>query len=633
MRPILRSTLFPLLAGCLWCSSAAAQFTLSTEVGMGMDDAEITHDGRFAIVRENSWNSAFRIYDLRNGQLIGMPGCTDTVSGACQDAIGLTASRAVLLGSCAMVLDLTALPAVNVLATHPVGTFPRDVAITPDGTIAAVRGGSQGGLFLLDLAGGALLAQAPGAATLPTTSSYSFDVDSVVASDKYAVFLSIVGPVSAPRARVTIFDLHPQGGGPPVIALETSGAGADQDQFGAPHDVALSPDGKFAVVRSELSVALYRLDGAAPVQAWHKRLWGQPGPFFSTALDSIEVTAARIATISRFGNGLAGTQLDVFDVAGQQKFARMVGAPHDLAITPAGGRVVVHSSAAALLFDLVNLPSGVEMTPLAETQTPSTHTSFSAGLDSVVVTDDRAVVLSRMNNDTQVLILDLEGDSLAARALHAMPNKPVDVDISPDGNLAGVVGTDHVLVLDLRTDAAIFDDPVVFGGGFFPWCDGVALDDQHLVAFGYTDAQAGWVSVVDLFKQPASYCTAAPNSVGPGALLHVTGSASLAANDLELWTIALPPQTRGLFTYGDAKLSTPFGNGFLCVGGTAFGFAPLVVNASGVATQSVDYTGTVNEGGAITAGSTWNFQFRYRDPAGGGEAFNLSDAVSVHFLN
>jgi hypothetical protein len=35
--------------------------------------------------------------------------------------------------------------------------------------------------------------------------------------------------------------------------------------------------------------------------------------------------------------------------------------------------------------------------------------------------------------------------------------------------------------------------------------------------------------------------------------------------------------------------------------------------------------------GQITAGSTWNFQFWYRDPAGGGSAFNLSSAVEVTF--
>jgi hypothetical protein len=33
----------------------------------------------------------------------------------------------------------------------------------------------------------------------------------------------------------------------------------------------------------------------------------------------------------------------------------------------------------------------------------------------------------------------------------------------------------------------------------------------------------------------------------------------------------------------------------------------------------------------IQPGTSWNFQFWYRDPAGGGAGFNLSDAVMIPF--
>jgi hypothetical protein len=33
----------------------------------------------------------------------------------------------------------------------------------------------------------------------------------------------------------------------------------------------------------------------------------------------------------------------------------------------------------------------------------------------------------------------------------------------------------------------------------------------------------------------------------------------------------------------------------------------------------------------ITAGSTWNFQFWFRDPVAGGASFNLSDGLGVTF--
>jgi hypothetical protein len=35
--------------------------------------------------------------------------------------------------------------------------------------------------------------------------------------------------------------------------------------------------------------------------------------------------------------------------------------------------------------------------------------------------------------------------------------------------------------------------------------------------------------------------------------------------------------------------------------------------------------------GQITAGSTWNFQFWFRDPVAGGASFNLSDGLEVTF--
>lgn len=99
-----RSTL-PTLCACLaLASSAAAQFELKTELGMGMDDGEITHDGKYAIVRENFVSTAFRVYELSTGALLGAPACATGLSGACQDAIVLTDTRAVLIGSCAVTL-------------------------------------------------------------------------------------------------------------------------------------------------------------------------------------------------------------------------------------------------------------------------------------------------------------------------------------------------------------------------------------------------------------------------------------------------------------------------------------------------------------------------------------------------
>ena len=49
----------------------------------------------------------------------------------------------------------------------------------------------------------------------------------------------------------------------------------------------------------------------------------------------------------------------------------------------------------------------------------------------------------------------------------------------------------------------------------------------------------------------------------------------------------------------------------------------------GDASYTLDFTSGV--GADITADSTWNFQYWYRDPSAGQPAFNLSDGLEVLF--
>jgi len=53
-------------------------------------------------------------------------------------------------------------------------------------------------------------------------------------------------------------------------------------------------------------------------------------------------------------------------------------------------------------------------------------------------------------------------------------------------------------------------------------------------------------------------------------------------------------------------------------------------NASGVATHIVNLQAPNS---LITGAGVWNFQFWYRDPAGGPAGFNLSDAIQVNFCD
>jgi hypothetical protein len=129
---------------------------------------------------------------------------------------------------------------------------------------------------------------------------------------------------------------------------------------------------------------------------------------------------------------------------------------------------------------------------------------------------------------------------------------------------------------------------------------------------------------------PYSYCSVTNNSTGQPALMSSSGTTSIAANNFGLVCSGCPHNAAGLFFYGPNEVQAAFGNGFRCVGGTVWRLGLHPANASGVATDAINF-GAVPA--AITAGSTWKFQYWYRNPAGGGALFNLSDGLSVTFCN
>lgn len=615
---------------------ARAQYVLADDLGLtqqllGIDDAEFTPDGRYLVARDNTASTSARIYDAATGAFVTavFPSVVGSFSGTAQDAVVTTNDVAVVSGSRLMFLDLTQ-PSIPLIADHDVGFEPRDLALTPDGSLVVVRGGQTvgafvGGLFVFDVATGGLLAQYPGE-PIDYPSFPSFDVDSVVATDEHAVCTSFVQGPFGPATRVVVWDLRPAGGGPPVVAFETD---SSNDQLGPPHDVALTPDGQFAAVRSELAVALYRLDHQSSTQVWARRLWGSPGPMGNAALDSIEVTADRVATISRWSNGGFGAQLDVFDLAGTQYHDIMLGDPHDLATTPDGALLVVRTSVFVHLYDLVTLPAGSVIGPIDSQPQASTHASFGAGLDSVAVDAERAVTVARNGPASDVMIWDLTGAQLDLIDSHVLDAPVVDVDLTPDGTKAVVSGLSQFDVYDLRTGARLLTHQPS-GGSVFPWCDGVAVRDDRASAFGYVAGNfAGWLSIVDLFDAPQSYCSSSPNSTGAAATIFATGSARVSANDLDLWSIDLPAGSPGGFAYSDQQAALPFGNGTLCLGGSLFRLPPVLVGGDGTAFFSLDY-GQLPGAGAIQPGSTWNFQFLVRDTVGAG--FDTSDGVAIDFV-
>ena len=59
---------------------------------------------------------------------------------------------------------------------------------------------------------------------------------------------------------------------------------------------------------------------------------------------------------------------------------------------------------------------------------------------------------------------------------------------------------------------------------------------------------------------------------------------------------------------------------------------PVTSASMGNLAWDLDYTNPPTMFGTIVAGSTWNFQAWYRDPAAGGAFYNLSDGLEVSFV-
>ncbi|HEV8113554.1 MAG TPA: hypothetical protein VGR31_12330 [Planctomycetota bacterium] len=623
----------------------SAQTLMHSDNGLlAIDDVEITPDQHYAVVRQNRDDQFARVYDLTTGALVASPAANpnDFLCGECLDGVAVTNTRAIVLGNVAQILDLTNL-ANPVIAATRVGYHPRDVAITPDGTIAAVRGGETlagmvGGSYLFDLATGAQIGFHPGEPTpYGSGGTFSFDVDDVAVTNAHAVAISFISNGTAtPDARVTIWELHPSGGGPPAVAFETTTSAGTRDQSGAPYDLAITPDGTTVIVRSELEIGAYDLSVSPPAVLWLRRPAGNPGLYNEEALDAIEVTNDRILTISKLSNPALGngTQVDVYDMSGVDHVARVTGSPHDLAITPDGTRGFVRTSTGAFLYDIVNLPAGNGLTTLSRATAQSASIQYFGGLDSVALTNRFAVGLCRAANhlDMTVHIYDISGSDLVEIAARTVQHtRPIDLAITPDETKLVITGNSNVTVYELATGAELFTYTTCPQNPYYPWCDGVAVSNDRAVATCQWGPQNGWVTIVDIASFASNYCVGAPNSVGAGARISANGTASVVANDLKVFVGDAPRGVTAQFYYGPNAVQTPFGNGFMCVGGAIHALSMLSLNEAGAGWLPIDYTHPP-PGGQITPGSTWRFQCEYRDNAAGGARFNTSDAMSIVFV-
>lgn len=128
-----------------------------------------------------------------------------------------------------------------------------------------------------------------------------------------------------------------------------------------------------------------------------------------------------------------------------------------------------------------------------------------------------------------------------------------------------------------------------------------------------------------------SYCASTPNSTGQNARIEYTGAFQISVTSLELLAAHCPPSRLGLFFYGDARAQVPFGSGWRCVDGTLHRLPFLQTSSEGTAEFPLGRL-LATGGTGIQPGSTWSFQFLFRDSSGAGmPGFNLSDALSATF--
>jgi hypothetical protein len=129
------------------------------------------------------------------------------------------------------------------------------------------------------------------------------------------------------------------------------------------------------------------------------------------------------------------------------------------------------------------------------------------------------------------------------------------------------------------------------------------------------------------------YCEATPNSQGHVAHIGFSGSLALTVQSFTLNVNgqAIHPQAFGMFTYGVNQTDVPFGNGHLCISPFNPGIFRMPTQALTQPTIALAMEDASNQFAMLTPGSSWNFQFWYRDHAAGGSNFNLSDALHVDF--
>jgi hypothetical protein len=352
-------------------------------LGSAPVDVVLTPDGTKAVVRAGASGEAITVYDLVTGARTTTIGSNSGVFGL-SDAVMATNTRAVVLGGAGAtvsvhILDLQVIPAATV-ATHSLGSAPRHLAITPDGSKAVVRAGGSGeAITVYDLASGAMTA------SIASNSAPFYFGDCVVASNTRAVTLGAAGATDS----VHVLDLTTS----PPSTLATHSLAS------APGDLDITPDGSKAVVRAGGSgdgITVYDLATGALLAQFSSN----SAPF--PCRDAVALTDTRALVLGAAG---ATDSVRLLDLTTNPPTSLVVhtlsSRPEHLAITPNGLHGVVRAGGSGDAISVYDLTTGARTATFGSNGAPyNLH-------ESVAATNPRAVVLGAAGATDSVHVLDL----------------------------------------------------------------------------------------------------------------------------------------------------------------------------------------------------------------------------------
>ncbi|MBK7874918.1 MAG: YncE family protein [Planctomycetes bacterium] len=580
----------------LTTGAQAAQ--LSTGI---VGDIVFTFDGAYAFV--SNFNSS--VIDLATRTIVR----TLTLAACAEAAASPVARRVVALNNRfredAQVYNVNgAAGFVEGLATTgapPEGDASRSIAVSGDGRIAVVGNNTSRNVSVVDLVAGSTRSWV-------TTGERPLGV-AITPDGTHAVVCN------GDSDTVSIIDL----------ATDTRVANLSVPQ--RPAEVRISPDSQTAYVTTIAGtdrIYFLHLAGAASsvISSFPAGQMGSANGYAYIAMSSMELSpdGSTLAICISFDD-----QLLLVDTATRTEIARvLVGDfPYRVAWKPDGTRAYVINSFGDSV-SVVNVAGAVSSTiaTVAGIDFPSTVDVDAAGA-YVYVADSSFTAPA-------VRVIDTATNAVVA----TLPVTGRSVRSSFLSNLEGVLylaaGTNTGGEL-LRVSAAgpasavLGATPLSASPGEMGFSEALR---SAVVAQPIPDA-------VDVrrFDLTTTYCIAAPNSVSPGAFIGYTGSTSVGVNDFRL-RVTGATSAPGLFYYGDQSTQIPLGDGWLCVTGNAFRLGPATNAPGGVNSRLLNFAAPpAGSGlGQVLPGSTWYFQYRYRNVNGPlGTGYNQSDALQVTF--